>query len=60
MSKVPGGTSSISICVPLSRTRHGRPVAAIALRSDAFVTTAGSGANSMAASGEPSAERETS
>jgi hypothetical protein len=49
MLKVPGGTSSISICVPLSRTRHGRPVAAIALRSDAFVTTAGSGANSMAA-----------
>ena len=40
---VPGGTRSISTCVAVSRTRHGRPVAMIAARSAGSVTTAGSG-----------------
>jgi hypothetical protein len=43
MLKVPGGTRSISMLVPLSRTRQGNPVAMIALRKDALVTTAGFG-----------------
>ena len=38
---VPGGTKSISICVAVSRTRHGRPVAMMAERSAGSVTTAG-------------------
>jgi hypothetical protein len=46
MLKVPGGTSSISICVALSRTRQGWPVAAIASRSEALFTTPGSGSHS--------------
>jgi hypothetical protein len=41
--KLPGGISTISIPVRMSRTRHARPVAVIALRSVAFVTMAGSG-----------------
>ena len=47
MAKEPAGMSSISICVRLSRTRHGRPVARIASRTEAPVTTAGSGAASI-------------
>ena len=44
---VPGGTNNISICVAVSRTRHARPVAEIAARMVALVTTAGLGASSI-------------
>ena len=40
---MPGGTSSISILLALSRTRHGKPDAVIALRKVTFVTTAAFG-----------------
>ena len=43
----PGGTSSISMPVDLSRTRHGRPVRTIASRRAASVTTLGSQSFSM-------------
>ena len=41
---VPPGTNSISIPVPVSRTRHGKPDAVIAFRIVTFVTTAALGA----------------
>ena len=40
---VPAGTHNISICVAVSRTRHANPLAVIAARNVASVTTAGSG-----------------
>ena len=43
ISKVPGGTSSISMLLELSRMRHAKPDAIMALRNVASVTTAGSG-----------------
>jgi hypothetical protein len=39
---VPAGTNNISMFVPLSRTRHGKPEAVIAFRIVTFVTTAAS------------------
>ncbi len=41
---VPAGTSNISMLLELSRTRHGKPDAVIALRKVTFVTTAAFGA----------------
>ena len=41
---VPAGTNSISMFVPLSRTRHGKPDAVIAFRIVTLVTTAAFGA----------------
>ena len=41
---IPAGTNNISIPVPVSRTRHGKPDAVIPFRIVTFVTTAAFGA----------------
>jgi len=47
MLNVPGGISTNSICVAVSFTRHAKPVAVIAARRLASVTTDGSGCASI-------------